>query len=145
MSKGVNPERSREGSQRASASNGMEVTLASAKKEPRQESEGQLTKDVFQAEDEVVIQSTIAGVSDKDLDISVTNDMVTIKGSRTPEQKVRPSDYYYQELYWGPFSRSIILPVDIDADSAKASMKNGILTIRLPKLDRIRTKKIRIS
>ena len=87
----------------------------------------------------------MAGVSEKDLDISVTNDMVTIKGSRMPEQKVRSSDYYYQELYWGPFSRSIILPVDIDADSAKASMKNGILTIRLPKLDKIRTKKIKIS
>ena len=122
----------------------LEATLASAKK-PRQESEGQLTIDVFQTEDDVVIQSTIAGVSDKDLDISVTNDMVTIKGARLPEQKIRSSDYYYQELYWGAFSRSIILPVDVDADNAKASMKNGILTIRLPKLDKVRTKKIRIS
>ena len=123
----------------------LEATLVSTKKEPRQEGEGQLTIDVFQTEDDVVIQSTIAGVSDKDLDISVTNDSGTIKGTRMPEQKVRPSDYYYQELYWGPFSRSIILPVDVDADSAKASMKNGILTIRLPKLDRIRTKKIKVS
>lgn len=123
----------------------LEVKLASTKKESRQESEGQLTIDVFQTDDDVVIQSTIAGVSDKDLDISVTNDMVTIKGSRTPEQKVRPLDYYYQELYWGAFSRSIILPVDVDADNARASMKNGILTIRLPKLDRIRTKKIKVS
>ncbi|OGN01903.1 MAG: hypothetical protein A3G51_02010 [Candidatus Yanofskybacteria bacterium RIFCSPLOWO2_12_FULL_43_11b] len=123
----------------------LEVKLTSAKKEPRQESEGQLTIDVFQTEDDVVIQSTIAGVSDKDLDISVTNDMVTIKGARAPEQKIGPSNYYYQELYWGPFSRSIILPVDVDADNAKASIKNGILTIRLPKLDRIRTKKIKVS
>jgi HSP20 family protein len=123
----------------------IEVTLASVKKEPRQENEGQLTIDVFQTEDDVVIQSTIAGVSDKELDISVTNDMVTIKGARMPEQKIRPSDYYYQELYWGPFSRSVILPVDVDADNAKASMKNGILTIRLPKLDKIRTKKIKVS
>ena len=122
----------------------LEATLASAKK-PRQESEGQLTIDVFQTEDDVVIQSTIAGVSDKDLDISVTNDMVTIKGTRMPEQKIGSSNYYYQELYWGAFSRSIILPVDVDADNAKASMKNGILTIRLPKLDKVRTKKIRIS
>lgn len=125
--------------------NDLEATLASTRKEPRQEGEGQLTIDVFQTEDDVVIQSTIAGVSDKDLDISVTNDMVTIKGSRIPEQKIKHSDYYYQELYWGPFSRSIILPVDVDADNAKASMKNGVLTIRLPKLDKIRTKKIRVS
>ncbi len=107
--------------------------------------EGQLNIDMYQTKDNVIIKSTIAGVSDKDLDISVTNDMVTIKGARTPEQKVRSSDYYYQELYWGAFSRSIILPVEVDADNAKASMKNGILTIRLPKLDKIRTKKIRIS
>ncbi|MBI2068755.1 MAG: Hsp20/alpha crystallin family protein [Candidatus Yanofskybacteria bacterium] len=133
----------------------MEVTLAASKKparpdgrsggESRQVAEGHLTIDVFQTEDEVIIQSTIAGVDTNDLDISVTNDMVTIKGKRQPEDKIKPSDYYWQELYWGPFSRSIILPVDVDADAAKASMKNGLLTIRLPKMDRVRTKKIRIS
>jgi len=123
----------------------MEVTLASSKKESKQVAEGHLTIDVFQTEDEVVIQSTIAGVDTNDLDISVTNDMVTIKGKRQPEDKIKSSDYYWQELYWGPFSRSIILPVDVDADAAKASMKNGLLTIRLPKMDRIKTKKIRIS
>lgn len=100
----------------------------------KQENEGQLTIDVYQTNNEVVIRSTIAGVTDKDLDISVTNNMVTIKGSRTAEEKVGASDYYYQELHWGSFSRSIILPVDVDADHAKASMKNGVLTIRLPKL-----------
>ncbi|PIR42105.1 MAG: hypothetical protein COV30_00170 [Candidatus Yanofskybacteria bacterium CG10_big_fil_rev_8_21_14_0_10_37_15] len=123
----------------------MEVTLTSAKKESHQPTEGHLTIDVFQTEDEVVIQSTIAGVDANDLDISVTNDMVTIKGKRLPEQKIKPSDYYWQELYWGPFSRSIILPVDVDADASKASMKNGLLQIRLPKMNKIRTKKIKIS
>lgn len=121
------------------------IQLTSTKKEPKQVSEGHLTIDVFQTEDEVVIQSTIAGVDANDLDISVTNDMVTIKGKRMSEQKIKSSDYYWQELYWGSFSRSIILPVDVDADAAKASMKNGLLTIRLPKMDRIRTKKIKIS
>lgn len=115
------------------------------KRAAKPEQEGQLTVDIFQDEDNVIIQSTIAGVSSEDIDISITNDMVTIKGRRVPEQEVAPEDYYYQELYWGPFSRSIILPVEIDADSAKASMKNGILTIRLPKLERIKTKRIRIS
>lgn len=123
----------------------LEVQLTSTKKESKQIAEGHLTIDVFQTEDEVVIQSTIAGVDTNDLDISVTNDMVTIKGKRAPEQKIKSSDYYWQELYWGPFSRSVILPVDIDADAAKASMKNGLLTIRLPKMDRVRTKKIKIS
>ena len=124
---------------------GTNVQLTANKKEPKQVAEGHLTIDVYQTEDEVVIQSTIAGVDTNDLDISVTNDMVTIKGKRQPEDNIKSSDYYWQELYWGPFSRSIILPVDVDSDAAKASMKNGLLTIRLPKMDRVKTKKIRIS
>ena len=118
---------------------------ASTKREPASDHEGQLTVDIFQDEDHIIVQSTIAGVKPEDMDIAITNDMVTIKGRRVPDQKVRSSDYFYQELYWGPFSRSIILPVDIDADNAKASMKNGILTIKLPKLEKLRTKRIKIS
>jgi len=94
--------------------------------------EGQLTVDVYQSEDEIIIQSTIGGIDGKDMDISIAKDMVTIKGSRTKTEKVKQSDYFHQELYWGSFSRSIILPVDIDVDKAKASIKNGLLTIRLP-------------
>ncbi len=125
-----------------------EASLAATKsvsKTKQKEEEGQLTVDVYQTDDEIVIKSTIAGVTANDLDISITNDMVTIKGSRGSEEKIRQSDYYYQELYWGAFSRSIILPEEIDADNAKASMKNGVLTIKLPKLAKSRTKKIRVS
>ena len=114
----------------------------SRKKEP-EDHDGQLTVDVYQTDDEIVIQSTIAGVDQNDIDISVTNDMVTVKGKRAAQEKVRSSDYYYQELFWGSFSRSIILPEDVDSDNAKASMKNGLLTIRLPKLAKSRTKKIK--
>ena len=121
------------------------ATTKSVSKTKQKEEEGQLTVDVYQTDDEIVIKSTIAGVTADDLDISITNDMVTIKGSRGSEEKIKQSDYYYQELYWGAFSRSIILPEEIDADNAKASMKNGVLTIKLPKLAKSRTKKIRIS
>ncbi|OGN02619.1 MAG: hypothetical protein A2655_02755 [Candidatus Yanofskybacteria bacterium RIFCSPHIGHO2_01_FULL_43_42] len=107
--------------------------------------DGQLTVDVYQTEDDIVVQSTIAGVDQNDIDITVTNDMVTIRGKRTTPDKVKSSDYYYQELFWGPFSRSIILPEDVDSDNSRASMKNGLLTIRLPKLAKTRTKKIKIS
>lgn len=111
----------------------------------RREPEGQLTVDVFQDEGDIVIQSTIAGVKSDDIDISVTKDMVTIKGRRTPDTKTRAADYYYQELYWGPFSRTIILPADVDPDGAKATIKNGILALRLPRIDKVHTKKIRVS
>ena len=107
--------------------------------------EGQLTVDVYQTDEEIVIKSTIAGVTVDDIDISITNDMVTIKGKRKPDEPIDQSDYYYQELYWGPFSRSIILPEDIDVEKASASMKNGILTLKLPKLAKSRMKKVKIS
>lgn len=119
--------------------------LAASKKPDKNDYDGQLTVDVYQTEDDIVVQSTIAGVDQNDVDISVTNDMVTIRGKRTSQEKIRSSDYYYQELFWGPFSRSIILPEDVDSDNAKASMKNGLLTIRLPKLSKSRTKKVKIS
>ncbi|MBI3274098.1 MAG: Hsp20/alpha crystallin family protein [Candidatus Colwellbacteria bacterium] len=114
-------------------------------KKEKDDYDGQLTVDVYQTESDIVVQSTIAGVDQNDIDIAVSKDMVTIKGRRANSEKTKTSDYYYQELFWGPFSRSIILPEDIDSDNAKASMKNGLLTIRLPKLSKSRIKKVMIS
>jgi len=108
------------------------------------EAEGQLTIDVYQTENEIVIKSTIAGVKPEDLDVSINNDMVTIKGERRNDEEVSGENYYYQECYWGSFSRSVVLPVDVIADKAEASLKNGILTIRLPKADVTKTKKIQV-
>jgi len=108
-------------------------------------SEGQLSLDVYQTEGEVVIKSTVAGITAGDIDITITNDMLTVKGARSRDEEVRPEDYYYQECYWGPFSRSVILPADVEADLIKATLKNGILTIRLPKSEKIKTKKISIN
>lgn len=108
------------------------------------DSEGQLTIDVYQTDNEIVIKSTIAGVKPEDLDVAINNDMVTIKGERKNEEAVPEHSYYYQECYWGSFSRSILLPVDIIADKAEASLKNGILTIKLPKADTTRIKRIQV-
>jgi HSP20 family protein len=108
------------------------------------DAEGQLTIDVYQTDNEIVIKSTIAGVKPEDLDVSINNDMVTIKGERKNEEIVTGENYYYQECYWGHFSRSIVLPVDIISDKAEASLKNGILTIRLPKADTTKIKKIQV-
>ncbi len=123
----------------------LDIQLAASRKPSSEQPEGSLTVDVYRDDGEIIIQSTIAGAVAPDLDISILNDMVTIKGSRQPDAKVRSNDYYYQELYWGPFSRSIILPEEIDVDSAKASMKNGILTIRLPTLEKTKTKRLKIE
>jgi HSP20 family molecular chaperone IbpA len=112
--------------------------------EAASDQEGQLTVDVFQDDQNINIQSTIAGVAPEDLDVSITNDMVTIRGERRRLQLVDPEDYFYQECYWGPFSRSIILPVEIDADRAEAKIKNGILNIRIPKANTAVTRKLKV-
>ena len=120
-----------------------DVRLAQASNEPI--SEGALTVDVYKDGGDIVIRSTIAGATSDDIDISILDDMVTIRGTRQPDSKTPPSDYYYQELYWGPFSRSIILPEEVDSEAAKASMKNGILTVRLPTMEKAKTKKLKIE
>ena len=108
------------------------------------DSEGQLTIDVYQTENDIVIKSTIAGVKPEDLDVNINNDMITIRGERKQDEHIEQENYYYQECYWGGFSRSVILPVDVLPEKIEASMKNGILTIRLPKADINRSKKIQV-
>lgn len=123
----------------------LDIQLAASRKQQADQPDGSLTVDVYRDDGDIIIQSTIAGATAPDIDISILNDMVTIKGSRQPDTKIRANDYYYQELYWGSFSRSIILPETVDADGAKASMKNGILTIRLPTLEKAKTKRLKIE
>ena len=104
--------------------------------------EGQLTVDVYQTDGEIVIQSAIGGVEPEDLDISFENDVVAIRGKREKQVEEKGQNYFYQECYWGKFSREIILPVEADSSKAKAVIKNGILTIRIPKTKTIKTKKL---
>lgn len=101
--------------------------------EPITEEEGELTVDIYDAGGSIVIQATVAGVKPENLDISITSDSVTIRGKREREEKVSESNYYYNELFWGNFSRSVILPEEIDENEAEATLKYGLLTIRLPK------------
>lgn len=108
------------------------------------DAEGQLTIDVYQTDRDIVIKSTIAGVKPEDLDIDINSEMVTIKGKRSQEEEIDSENYYYQECYWGPFSRSIVLPVEIITEKAEATMKNGILTVRLPKMEAVKTRKLQV-
>ncbi|MCK5081056.1 MAG: Hsp20/alpha crystallin family protein, partial [Candidatus Moranbacteria bacterium] len=112
--------------------------------EPEVDAEGQLTIDVYQTDKDIVIKSTIAGVKPEDLDVDINSEMVTVKGKRTQDEEADSENYYYQECYWGPFSRSIILPVEIVTEKAEATMKNGILTIRLPKMEVARSRKLQV-
>lgn len=97
------------------------------------ETEGQLAIDVFQTDKKIIIKSTIAGVVPENLKISLHNDLLTIKGKRTIKENVAETDYLYRECYWGPFSRSIILPNEVDNKRVEADLENGVLTITLYK------------
>lgn len=107
--------------------------------------EGALNIDMYQTKDNVIIKSTIAGVRPDDIDITVANDMVTIKGTRQREENVNGDDYFYQECYWGSFSRSVIVPVDIDSEEIEADLKDGILTVIIPKAAKAKTKKVKVK
>lgn len=108
--------------------------------------EGKLTVDVYQTKDDIVVQATVAGVDQDDLDINITNETVTIKGERQRSQEATDKDYFYQECFWGKFARSIILPEEVDPEAASAVLdKKGVLTIRMPKLSRRKSKKVKIK
>lgn len=108
------------------------------------EPEGQLTIDVYQTDKEIVIQSAIAGIEPENLDITIENDLVIIKGNREKKFIEEKKNYFYQECYWGRFSREIILPAEVDNSRVKATIENGILTIRIPKIEREKKRKITV-
>ncbi len=128
-----------------------EVTKLPSRGDPHSSSlseeseEGELTIDVYQTPTEIVIKSMVAGVKPEDLDISITRDMVVIKGKRETEKFVRDEDYFHQELYWGSFSRSIMLPAEIEVEEADAIEKHGLLIIRLPKIDKNKQTRLRVK
>ncbi|HNT30346.1 MAG TPA: Hsp20/alpha crystallin family protein [bacterium] len=107
--------------------------------------EGQLAVDVYQTASDIVIKAPIAGVRAEDVDIAITDDVVTVKGERHYDADVAQEDYYCQECYYGVFSRSIILPVAVATDQAEATFVNGVLTITIPKAEKARTKKLEIK
>jgi|SRR5690348_42137 len=98
----------------------------------RNESEGQLSVDVFREGNTLVIRSTVAGAKPEDLDIAVNGDLLTIRGSREDRREINDDDWFHQECHWGAFSRSLILPVDVVADQADATLREGILEVRIP-------------
>lgn len=98
--------------------------------------EGQLIVDIYDDGPMIVIQSMVAGVKPDDIDISLQEETLTIRGSRRRTQEVADDNFYHRELYWGMFSRSVVLPEEVDFQKAQAVIKNGLLTIKLPKKDK---------
>ncbi len=107
--------------------------------------EGELSVDVYQTPTEIIIEAMVAGVKPEDLHLSITRDMVTIKGRRDGNTQVTHDDYFYKELYWGTFTRTILLPHEVEIEEAEAVEKHGLLIIRLPKVDKARQAKLKVK
>jgi HSP20 family protein len=111
---------------------------------PEEPAEGELSVDVYQTPTHIVIKAMIAGVRPEDLDVSITRDMVTIRGKRERHTEGASGDFFFQELYWGSFSRTIVLPQEVEIEEAEATEKHGLLVIRLPKMDKGRQAKLKV-
>ena len=115
------------------------------KKSSPEEGEGQLSIDVYQTDEEVVIESTIGGVRPENLEVTIENGMVQIKGNREKMETVEKDDYLIQECHWGSFSRQFVLPSEVDASRSEATLKNGILSIRIPRIQKEKVTKLMIK
>ncbi len=109
------------------------------------ETEGQLSVDVYHDDHSIYILAPIAGVKASDVDISITDEVVTVKGNRTPGHEFDDEKHFTQECYWGPFTRSYVLPIAVNSESAKATLKDGLLRIEIPKDEKVKTKVIKIN
>lgn len=107
--------------------------------------EGQLLLDVYQTDDKIVVKSTMAGVSPENLFISLNHDMLTIKGRREYDRSLDESEPLMQECYWGSFSRTVILPEEVDSKKIDAVLENGVLTISLDRIYKSREIKVKIK
>lgn len=107
--------------------------------------EGTLSVDVYFKDDELVIISPIAGASLENIDIIIQGDILVIKGTRMPPEHIEESAYEHKECFWGPFSRTIALPKNLDLNQTKAYYHNGILMIKIPKKTDTETKRIEIQ
>ena len=105
---------------------------------------GQLAVDVYETDDELVIKARTAGVNKNDLDVSISEGILTISGTLTSGDEVAVKNWHMQECYWGEFSRSLHLPVPVKEDEAKAALKDGMLSISFPKLQQEQATKIPI-
>jgi len=124
---------------------GEKIISGLHREEEFEEEDGELSVDVYQTQNEIIIEAMLAGVKPEDLQISITRDMVTIKGRRDGNTQISDDDYFYRELYWGSFSRSILLPHEIEIESVEAVEKHGLLIVRLPKVDKARQAKVKVK
>lgn len=107
--------------------------------------EAQLAIDMYETTNDIIIKTMTAGVKKEDLHISISRDLVTIRGKRENDPRAYQHHYHDQELFWGSFSREIPLPDEVAIDDATATEYHGLVTIKLPKFDKKRKATLKIQ
>ncbi len=112
---------------------------------PEEDTDGELAIDVYQTASDIIVQTFVAGVRPEDLEINITRDMLTVRGKRQENRTITQDDFFSKELYWGTFSRTISLPQEIEPEEAEAIERHGLLTIRMPKVDKHKKSNLKVK
>ena len=107
--------------------------------------EAELSVDVYQTPSDIIIQTMVAGVRPEDLELSVSRDIITIRGKREESRIIDEDNYFTKELYWGRFSRTISLPAEVEPEEVDAIEKHGLLTIKIKKVDKEKKSTVRVK
>jgi HSP20 family protein len=106
---------------------------------------GELDLDMYETDNEVVVKASVPGVKPEELDITISGDILNIKGETKEENEVKRENYLYQERRYGSFSRSVALPAGLSTDKAEASFENGVLTLTVPKAEEVKPKTVKVT
>ena len=101
--------------------------------------------DLFEEKDDIVVKAELPGIEKDNIEVNLTDHHLTIKGEKKKEEEVKEENYYRSERSYGSFLRTLELPVDVRADKVKATFKNGILEVRLPKTEEAKTKEVKVK
>jgi HSP20 family protein len=118
--------------------------VAAAEEEWEDEPAGQLAVDVYETKEKLVVKGRVAGVNKSDLDVSISDNTLTVKGTLSAGTEDEVENYFLQECYWGEFSRSLVLPVPVKEEEIEAVLKDGVLTISFAKVKQDTVKKIEV-
>ncbi|PIP69072.1 hypothetical protein COW91_01330 [Candidatus Nomurabacteria bacterium CG22_combo_CG10-13_8_21_14_all_32_8] len=105
----------------------------------------ELTVDVYQTSTDIILQTMVAGVKPEDLELTIARDTITIRGKREENRNIEEENYFIKELYWGKFSRTILLPQEVEPEEVEATEKHGLLTIKIQKVDKEKRNTIKVK
>lgn len=122
----------------------QQTTTGDWEDEANQQLPGQLALDVYETAEKLIVKARTAGVNKSDLDVSIADNSLTVRGTLSAGTEDDVQNYFLQECYWGEFSRSIALPVPVKEDEVEAALKDGVLTITFIKVKQDSVKKIQV-